>query len=135
MEISVVIVQNDKNELYVHQRKENKKAYPNLYGLGAGGKVNDGELPLEAARRELQEELGIDAMVKKLFSFPFSDPPLSYIINVYSTKYSSEIKSCNREFKWSGWMTLAQVDELSEENKLCPDTAIFYPEFKRRFLK
>ncbi len=63
----IVIVQNSRDEIYMHQRKETKKIFPSLYGIGAGGKVDAGETPRQAAQRELQEELGVTGGYRSSF--------------------------------------------------------------------
>lgn len=55
------------NELYIHQRKADKKVFPLLFGMGAGGKVDEGETFTQAAQRELNEELGIETIVYQRF--------------------------------------------------------------------
>ena len=42
-DVAVVIVQNSGNQIYVHQRADNKKRFPGFFGLGAGGKIDSGE--------------------------------------------------------------------------------------------
>ena len=44
--------------LYVHRRTDDKDVYPGMYDMTAGGVLAVGETYLEAARRELAEELG-----------------------------------------------------------------------------
>lgn len=132
--IAIIIVQC-LEELYVHQRSNSKKTYPGLYGLSAGGKVNDGESPMMAAKRELKEELGIEKNVQRLFDFVFING--HYRVNVYRTMLDEEerkkIVPCS-EFQWTGWMTIQEIDErLLKEDKLCPDTRIVYERFKREF--
>ena len=132
-EVVIIIVQSFEN-LYVHQRNETKKRYPNLYGLGAGGKVEPGEDITVAAKRELKEELNLESEVEKLFDFDFPEGP--YKVNVYRTSYIGEgIIPLSEEFRWGGWMNLRELDQLSLEKKLCPDTKIVYERFKKEFFK
>ncbi len=132
-EIVIIIVQSFEN-FYIHQRKDSKKRFPSLYGLGAGGKVEHGEDITKAARRELKEELKLESEVEKLFDFDFPEGP--YKVNVYRTPYMGEgrIPLC-KEFRWGGWMNLREIDVLALEGKLCPDTKIAYERFKKEFFK
>lgn len=133
--IAIVIVQCFE-ELYVHQRSDDKETFPGLYGLGAGGKVRDGEAPMLAAKRELKEELGIEETVQRLFDFIFTRG--HYRVNVYRTMLddkSKKIIPSTKEFKWAGWMKVPEIDkELLAKDKFCPDTRIVYERFKREFL-
>lgn len=136
-DIAIIIVQDSKNRLYVHQRKDEKRIFPSLYGLGAGGKieVTEGEIPLEGAKREIREELGIESKLEECFTFPFTHPIISYTVHVFRAIYNGEIRACKREFKWSGWMESYEIDELARIDKLCPDTKIAYERFKREYLQ
>ncbi len=133
MEIVIIIVQKYE-KLYVHQRSAEKKVDPSLFGLGAGGKAEPGESPLEAAARELGEELEIERKpeeLERLFNFPF--PERNYHVHVFRTCHYGEINLRNNEFQWGGWMNCSEIDLLAEQGKLCPDTKIAYERFKREY--
>lgn len=69
-----VIVVNDKGEVFLQKRSMKKDLYPGYYTCSATGHVEYGESYEEAARRELMEELGIEASLKKICKFRcFSD--------------------------------------------------------------
>ena len=126
MEAAIIIVQSSEGKLYVHKRSPNKKRFPNLYGVGAGGKIEEKETPLQAAKRELKEELGFESELTFLFSITYED----WIEYVFLTRYEGEITPCKDEFTWSGWMEVKEVDKLSFDEKLCPDTQLFYQKFR-----
>ena len=54
----IIVVVNEKNELLLQKRSENKKYYPNKWSL-CSGLVISGESVAEGAIRELKEELGV----------------------------------------------------------------------------
>ena len=56
---SYILVFNSKGELYIQKRTVSKDIYPGYLDVAAGGVVLAGESYEEAARRELEEELGI----------------------------------------------------------------------------
>ena len=129
----VIIVQNSSGQLFVHQRSADKKMFPLLYGLGAGGHVEPKESPTQAAKRELKEELDIDSKIKPLFNIDFESDEIKHTIHVFEVSYDGEIKQC-KEFKWSGWMNIEQVDQLANNNKLCPDTKVLYEKWRNEYL-
>ena len=53
-----VLVFNSSGELFVQKRTTNKDVFPGYYDPAAGGVVLAGESYLEAAMRELEEEIG-----------------------------------------------------------------------------
>ena len=55
-----VCVFNDKGEMLIQQRQSFKEGWPNLWDVSVGGGVQAGETTQQAARRELQEELGLE---------------------------------------------------------------------------
>jgi 8-oxo-dGTP pyrophosphatase MutT (NUDIX family) len=129
----VIIVQNSSGQLFVHQRSADRDIFPLLYGLGAGGHVESGESPIQAAKRELKEELDIEIELEPLFSINFESDELKHIVHVFQAPYDGKVKSC-KEFKWSGWMNIEEVDQLAEDNKLCPDTKVLYEKWKNEYL-
>jgi len=129
----VIIVQNSSGQLFVHQRSADKKIFPLLYGLGAGGHVKPKESPIQAAKRELKEELSIDAEVKSLFGINFELNTVKHTVHVFRVSYDGDVKPC-REFKWSGWMDIEEVDQLAGDNKLCPDAKVLYEKWREEYL-
>lgn len=133
-EIVVVIIKNMQGDFFVHQRAKNKKTFPNLYGLGIGGHIKKRESHEKAAERELEEEANLKTPVKYLFSIKYQ-PTIgsSYNIYVYETLTQEKISTFAEEWQWSGWMNKDELDQLQENEKLCPDTAIFYKRYKTFF--
>ncbi len=56
----VVFVINSKNQILLQQRSTNKKLWPNLWDITAGGHVLAGEFGYEAAIREAKEEIDLN---------------------------------------------------------------------------
>lgn len=130
-EIVVVIIRDKDDRFFVHQRANHKKTFPNLYGLGIGGHIKQGERHKEAAKRELKEEAGLETTMKFLFPIRYQPPSGSpYNIYVYETFAQENIAVLIKEWQWSGWMNKNEVDGLQAGRKLCPDTAIFYQKYK-----
>jgi len=129
--IAVVIIKNKQGDFFVHQRAKNKKTFPNLYGLGIGGHIRNDESHEEAAKRELKEEAGLKTPINYLFSIKYQ-PTVGpeYYIYIYETLTGQKIPTHTEEWQWSGWKSKNELDELQNDKKLCPDTAIFYQKYK-----
>ena len=55
-----VFIINSKSQVLLQKRSANKKMWPNMWDITAGGHVLAGEFGFEAIIRETKEELGID---------------------------------------------------------------------------
>jgi isopentenyldiphosphate isomerase len=55
-----VFIINSKNQILLQKRSSNKKLWPNLWDISAGGHVLAGEFGFQAIIREIKEEIGID---------------------------------------------------------------------------
>ena len=59
--IHIIIVDKASNKTLIQKRAAGKQLYPNMWDIAVGGHIAAGETAVNAARRELQEELGISA--------------------------------------------------------------------------
>ena len=118
----MVLIRNANGDYFAHRRQAKKKVFPGLFGLGAGGSVNPGEAPFEAAKRELLEETGMIATPVRLFELDFASTEISHAISVYSVSTELCPGHDDSEWEWSGWLSPLEVDALGRQGKLCPDT-------------
>lgn len=57
--VSCIVVRHVDGDFLLMRRAPEKKHYPNIWEIGAGGSVLQGETAVESAHRELEEETGI----------------------------------------------------------------------------
>ena len=69
--VHVLVINPETYDIYLQVRSEDKSFLPGYYCTSAGGHVQAGESYIEAARRELKEELGIEAPLIKAHSLQF----------------------------------------------------------------
>lgn len=74
-----VCVLNSRNEMLIQRRQMSKDRYPGCWDVSAGGFVLSGEDSPDAVRRELREELGLEAAPDAL-TFLFTEP-FSYVLD------------------------------------------------------
>lgn len=126
-----IIIRDKNGNFFIHQRNSCKKLFPNLFGIGAGGHIENGETIKEAAERELFEETGLKTSLKYLFKVNYKSESYMSEMNVFETVTEiKELNTDNGEWQWSGWMKKEEVDKLFEDKKLCPDTAMFYEKYQ-----
>lgn len=87
-----IIITDEENKIVVPKRSSNRRIFPNCYDFSVGGHVNSGESYIEAAYRELEEELGISNVELKEVAYfsPFKSESNTFQ-KVYFLKYNKEI--------------------------------------------
>ncbi len=88
-----VLVFNGNGELLLQKRSMQKDVAPGKWDTSVGGHVNPGESIEAAARREMEEELGITACNPEfLYSYIHSNPYESELVYTYSCVYDGRIE-------------------------------------------
>ena len=119
-----MIIRRENGDYFAHHRLASKRQYPGLYGVGAGGSFEPGELPALAAARELEEETGLCGTLTPLFSLEYRDPGTFHELFVFEiTTAEGEPGHDASEWQWSGWLTETELRALADDGKLCPDTS------------
>ena len=120
MEYVIIIVKNYQDKYLLHKRSWNKKKSPGKYGIGCGGQINRniGEEPLEAAYRELREELGIFGVHLK-FLFEKKNATIYYLL------WNGKYKNNYNEFIWINWVDRAKINQYD----LCDNTRSIWNEY------
>jgi len=85
----VFIISNDNKRILLQKRGANKKLWPNLWDVSAGGHVSAGELGYQAVIRETKEELGIDIEKNSLeyIGTTISNDTIGSVINRHYNEY------------------------------------------------
>src|SRR5207249_2270596 len=68
-----VLVFNTRGELFIHLRTATKDVNPSQWDVCVGGVVSAGETFAQSVKREVREEIGIDADPEELFPFRYQD--------------------------------------------------------------
>lgn len=120
-EISVFII-NDKRQVLLQKRSNNKRFNPNKWGSCAGH-VDAYESLEEAALRELKEEVGLQ--ISKNYLYPFLEKQIfkkdanSHITYLYYTKCNKKEKEFviqEEELSEVKWFDINQVIEMIKSN-------------------
>jgi mutator protein MutT len=106
--VLAAVVEQDSNYL-VCQRPAHKR-HGNLWEF-PGGKVEAGESPFEAARRELAEELGVDVLTVGSILFSVADPGSEFLIQFVPTTIHGNPRCLeHRDLRWVSLADLPSLD-------------------------
>ncbi len=120
-----IIVFNERGELLIQKRSANKDRYPLFWDISVGGHLLPGETILEAAARELQEELGItDVNVEFLQQLRATPQTGQEHIYLFKTTYTGIILPDKQEISAIRWVTPKKLQQLVLTNKLRVTPAI-----------
>lgn len=117
-----ILILNNKFQLLLQKRSENKDTYPNYWTLSVTGHVSYGQTYFQAAKRELFEELNLKAPLKRLAKILLSLPNETE----YSTIYQACILDTNivpnsQEIVNISWVNISQLNDFSRKNLITPD--------------
>lgn len=121
-----VFIINSKEQVLLQKRSANKKTWPNMWDVTAGGKVLAGEFGFQAIIRECKEELGIE-LNKNDITFigsVISTNKKGDIINNYFNEYyiankeinTSELQLHKEEVSEVKWIDKDEIIERIKDN-------------------
>ena len=111
-----VLVFNDGNEIFMQKRSASKDTWPGAWDASCTGHVDTGETYLEAAHRELDEELGWQPSedLEFLFKLNPSEATGQEFIDVYRVRGSGPFRLNLEEIEVGEWMTWSNLLERIE---------------------
>jgi isopentenyldiphosphate isomerase len=117
-----VLVFNGAGQLFVHQRTAGKDVYPGYFDVAVGGVVTAGETYDEAARRELEEELGISGVpLRRVMRSAYEDQHNRVNGMIYSCTHDGPVTLQATEIASGEWLDLDVVLERIQREPFCPD--------------
>ena len=98
--------------LYLQRRSFTKECSPGLWDTSAAGHLGSGEAYATAARRELEEELGVAPLgeLKFLFKLPASAATGQEFVEVFRALVEDAVTPDAHEIIDGRWCTPAEVD-------------------------
>ncbi len=105
-----ILIFNERGELYLQQRSRCKDRHPLLWDLSAAGHVMAGESYGEAAKRELQEELGINVPLKKVLKLSASPQTGQEFIWLYRGQLRGNIRPNRSEIESGAFLAPTMID-------------------------
>ncbi len=127
-----ILVTDSADRLLIHRRSDTKDVWPGRWDVAAGGVVGVGESYESAARRELVEELGIDAglsePVESLESLEllgpcaYADADVALVGRVYRTRHDGPVHFADGEVVEATWVSRAELDARMRRDPFVPDS-------------
>lgn len=113
-----VLLFNSAGELFLQKRSQKKDEFPGLWDSSAAGHVDPGEDYIDCARRELAEELGVDASVEMhaLFRFPASADTGWEHCSVFRCVYDGPLRLQEDEVDEGKWLPPSEMDRLVNDS-------------------
>ena len=112
-----IFLMNNRKELFLQKRVESKDIYPGFYTGSASGHVDQGERYLEAAQRELKEELGVTAPIKEVCKFRSFTKIEKEISTLYLCRYDGRLELNRDEISEGLFMPLYSIREEMKSGK------------------
>lgn len=114
-----VLLFNSKGEIFLQLRSKEKRVYPDTWTSSASGKVGQHESYEQAAKRELKEELGVEADVEPLFTLLTEVPPLDHkpapgAWQVFRAVHDGAISIKDDEIQEGRFFSIDQLKEMSD---------------------
>ena len=119
---SSILCWDPDGRLYVHRRTDDKDVYPGMYDMAAGGVLAAGESYLEAARRELAEELGVVGPEPRfLFKHRYRGSENPSWSALFEVTWDGPVTPQASEIAWGAFLTLEELAAGIEAWPFVPD--------------
>ena len=133
--VAVIFIENDNGEFLIQKTSKEKGGDFS----STGGHVDSGETPLEAIKREVKEELGINIDDEQIeyYGFLLYDKPLRYLYYLKKNILIDNLIVQKEEVEYAKYMDVPKIRKLIETNQMLKSHGIMFNELmeKRRILK
>ena len=133
--IHILIINNKKNKTLLQKRCAEKKLYPNTWDIAVGGHISAGEDDITSAKRELEEELGlnpeklkiekVDRITEKLINNGVISNEYVSIFVVYTDIDINDINLQVEEVSEAKWCTKEELNEFINAKVIIPHVREF----------
>jgi isopentenyldiphosphate isomerase len=119
-----VAVQSADGRLLVHRRSEAKDLWPGWWDIAVGGVVAAGEAWVEAAVRELAEEVGISGVTPEPLGGDqrYDDADVRLVGRVYRVMYDGPFTFADGEVVEARFVTRDELDDRRQRDRFLPDS-------------
>ena len=116
-----VLVFNTHGELFIHLRTATTDVYPSHWDVAIGGVLAAGETFNQGVKREIREELGIDADAEELFPYRYADIATAVRAMAYRLVHDGPFVLQAEEIVRGEFVPIPDVLQRIEREPFCPD--------------
>jgi 16S rRNA (adenine1518-N6/adenine1519-N6)-dimethyltransferase len=106
-----ILLVNQQGELLLQKRSHRKDRFPRRWDSSAAGHVDADESYQECANRELQEEIGVQAILTRLGRLPASEATGYEFIEIFGGTHDGPFHWNQHEIETGGFFKLETVDD------------------------
>jgi isopentenyldiphosphate isomerase len=132
---AIVLVFNQSGQMLLQLRSKNDDKFPSHWDLAVGGGIDEGEESEVAARREMQEEIGVSPKIQAVAqlhcSYPAWKPGVTRETDlwIYRTTFNGPFSPDPNEVDKVEFFSLDEVKEMvAGEEKIHPELSILWRE-------
>ena len=134
----LVFLLSPSDEIYLQKRAENLLLYPGFWSASCTGHVSSGETYLDAARREMKEELGLECNLQTLTKFMSPKWKIGArteweFIMVFETIVADRDIKLSNETQEGKFVSLTEFERMlaTEPERFTPDTILAAQRYHR----
>ena len=117
----------DDRRIFLQKRSADKDIQPGRWDSSVGGHVAPGETALEAAKREMSEELGIAGVdLRFLYSYLWRTEVETELVSSYLCYYNGPVRILRSEIDEGRFWSFAQIERTLA-------SGVFTPNFEEEF--
>jgi len=131
--VHVLVLASDdragQQRIFLQKRSADKDIQPGKWDTSVGGHVAPGESVLEAAKREMSEELGITGVdIQLLYSYIWRSEMETELVTSYLCYYKGPMRILRSEIDEGRFWSFAEIERMLGSGALTPN---FEEEFSR----
>ncbi|MET9359591.1 NUDIX domain-containing protein [Streptomyces sp. NPDC006632] len=131
--MAMVLCRDAEGRYLVHRRPDTSSRFPGQYSWLVAGAVGVAESYEDAARRELHEELGVEAEVRPLFRFLCQGELSPYWFAVHeAVMEEGDLAPDATEVAWHGWLTGDELERAMTSWTFVSDSRDAYARYLAR---
>ena len=113
-----VLVFNDKGEIFLHQLSANQTFCPGHWSTSAGGHVQKGEGYAAAAKRELENTLGVELPLIRIHEGHYDHYKMRKFLEIFRGISPGPFHLNPRMAAAGRWFSVADVKDMVRKNQL-----------------